>query len=85
MHQPTGRAITVKGRPALLNEEPRSPDVCVLVQEQYVCVGTSTSDTGPYPDRSKEVPTLISIAEALTFPKDLNDRSTWFAADRVFG
>ena len=43
------------------------------------------SDTGPYPDRSEEILTLIRIAKALTFAKDLNDQSTWFAADRVFG
>jgi hypothetical protein len=84
-HQPTGRDITVNGRPAMLDEEPRSPGVCVLVQQRYVCVRSATSDTGPYPDRSEEIPLLISLAEGLTFARDLDDQSTWFAADRAFG
>jgi len=83
--QPKGRAITINGRQALLAEEPRSPAVCILVQNQYVCLSSSTDDYGPYPDRSKDVPTLLSIARALTFAQDLTDQSTWYAADRVFG
>lgn len=82
---PTGRAVTVNGRPALRNEEPRSPGVCVLVQQRYVCVRTASSDTGPYPDRTDELPTLTSIAASLRFAPDLGDSATWFAADHLVG
>ena len=80
-----GRPITVGGRPATLDETPRDPDVCLVVQGHHVCVGTSQSDTGPYPDRSGEIPTLLAVAEALRFPDDLGERSTWFPAEEVFG
>lgn len=85
LRTPSGRAVTVGGRPALLDEEPRSPEVCVSVQERHVCVGITPSDTGPYPDRSAEVPTLLDLAAHLTVADDLDDRSTWMAAEDVFG
>ncbi|HEY5821668.1 MAG TPA: hypothetical protein VIT20_06810 [Propionibacteriaceae bacterium] len=85
LHTPSGRAITVGGRPALLNENERSPEVCVLDGARHVCVDAYTTDTGPYPDRTGEIPTLIALAESLRFADDLDDRSTWFPADVVFG
>jgi hypothetical protein len=69
----------------MLNEEPTSPGLCVFEQQHYLCVWTSTDDTGPHPDRSGEIPTLIQIAEGLRFAKDLDDMSTWFRAEQVFG
>lgn len=83
--QPTGRTITVNGRPARLSDNPRFPGVCVFVPTGQVCVWSSSSDTGPYPDRSGEIPAIVAIAESMRFAADLDDRSTWFTADRVFG
>jgi hypothetical protein len=87
LRKPTGRPVTVNGRAALVDQQSRAPAVCVLIRDQdgYVCVSSSISDTGPYPDRSDAIPTLLAIAESLTFATDLHDTSTWFAADRVFG
>ena len=69
----------------MLNEEPASPSLCIFEQQLYLCVSVVGSDTGPIPDRSGEIPTLIRIGEGLRFAEDLDDRSTWFAAERVFG
>jgi hypothetical protein len=82
---PTGRAITVGGRPALLYEDRQHPQVCESVQGRQVCVRITPSDTGPYPNRAKEIPTLIALADALTYAADFDDQSTWFTADDVFG
>lgn len=81
----SGRAVSVAGLPAVLSEEPSHPRVCVSVQARHVCIGITASDTGPYPDRSADVPTLLSIADQLHYAPDLADRSTWFAAETVFG
>jgi hypothetical protein len=83
--QPVGRPLTINQRPALVSSEPTSPSVCVGVQAEYVCVWSYVSDTGPRPDRSGDLPVLTAIAESLRFAADLDDRSTWFAADKVFG
>ena len=56
-----------------------------FVQQRYLCVSASSGDTGPCPDRSGEIPTLIKIAEGLRFAEDLEDRSTWLRAESVFG
>lgn len=85
MRTPGGRPVTVGGRPAVLDENRTSPEVCVAVQHRDVCVGITPNDTGPYPDRSADIPTLLALAGALTYAADLDDRSTWFAADQVFG
>ncbi len=82
---PTGRAVTVGSRPALVSDDPKHPKVCVDVQDRHVCVRITPSDTGPYPDRSAEIPTLLDLAGALTYAADLDDQSTWFAAEEVFG
>lgn len=79
------RPVVVGGRSATLSGDPRWPRLCLLEQGHRVCVGAESSDTGPYPDRSAEVPVLLAVAEALRFPADLDDRSTWFAAEDVFG
>jgi hypothetical protein len=81
---PIGQTITVNGRAAVLNAKPESPRVCLSEQQNYICVGVYVRDTGPYPDRSGEIPMLVSLAEGLRFAADLDDRSTWFAAERVF-
>ena len=75
----------VGGHRASLDETPESPELCLEVQGHDVCVGTGSSDTGPYPDRSDEIPTMVAVAESLRFPADLADRSSWFAAQDVFG
>lgn len=80
-----GRTVMVGGRPATLSEDPRWPRLCLVEQGHRVCVGIEPNDTGPHPDRSAEVPTLLAIAGALRFPADLDDRSTWFPAEDVFG
>jgi hypothetical protein len=79
------RAVNVGGRSATLSEDARWPRLCLLEQGHRICVGAESSDTGPYPDRSAEVPTLLAVAEALEFPADLDDRSSWFRAEDVFG
>jgi hypothetical protein len=85
LRHPTGRPITVNGRNAMLNEDREDPSVCVFEQQRYICVSAYSGDTGPYPDRSGEIPTLLRIAEGLRFAADLDDRSTWFRAESVFG
>ena len=81
--QPTGRRVAVGGRPALVEEEPRHPSVCVAVQDRHVCVFPTPDDTDRDPDHADEVPTLLAVATALTFAPDLGDRTTWFEADQV--
>jgi hypothetical protein len=85
LRRPTGRPITVNGRNAMVNEDREDPSVCVFEQLRYLCVSAYSGDTGPYPDRSGEIPTLVTIAEGLRFADDLEDRSTWFRAESVFG
>lgn len=85
LYRPAGRSTTIGGRPAMVNEKSSSPGVCVFVQRHFVCVDSYLSDTGPYPDRLDELPILMSIAEGLTYASDLDQRSTWFAADRALG
>ena len=70
---------------ARLSEDLRWPRLCLAEQGHQICIGAESSDTGPYPDRSAEVPVLLAVAEALRFPADLDDRSSWFAAEDVFG
>jgi hypothetical protein len=55
------------------------------MRARYICVSADSGDTSPYPDRSSEIPTFIEVAEGLRIPDDLEDRSTWFRAERVFG
>lgn len=81
--QPTGRAVTLGGRPALVEDDPRDPSVCVAVQGRDICVFPTPDDTDPDADHADELPTLLAVATALTFAPDLGDRSTWFEADRV--
>lgn len=80
-----GRATTVAGHPATLDETPRDPGLCLAVQGHDVSVGASSSDTGPYPDRSDELPVMVALAESLRFPETISDRSSWFPAQDVFG
>ena len=79
--RPTGRAITVAGRPAVLDENPNAPAVCIVEQGRPVCVSAYTFDT--VVDRSAEIPVLLEIAGKLRLAPDLGDRSTWFEAHRV--
>lgn len=85
LHLPGGRGITVAGRPAVLDDQPRDPEVCVAVQTRNVCVSSVSSDTGPYPDRTGQIPTLLDIAEGLRYAPDLEDLSTWFDAEQALG
>lgn len=74
---PIGRPMTVNGRPAVVSENREAPGVCVAVQQRWICVRAYVSDTGPYPDRTDEIPVLVGLAESLRFAADLDDRSTW--------
>ncbi|GAB2572817.1 hypothetical protein [Microlunatus antarcticus] len=85
LDQPEGRKTVINGRPAMIDETARFPGVCLDVQGHDVCVRTDASDTGPYPDRSAELPMIMALAESLRFPDDLEDRSSWTAAQDVFG
>lgn len=79
--EPSGDRTEVAGRPALRNDDPRFPGLCVLAGgDTYACVGPPASDTGPYPDRSDQVPTIETVARSLRFA-DLEDPRTWFEAD----
>ena len=49
--QPTGEPRTIDGRPALLHADEFGAVLWVQQQDRWVYVGTSASDTGPYPDR----------------------------------
>lgn len=82
---PTGRSVVVGGRPALLDETPASPSVCVPVQGRHICVFPTPDDTETNGDHADEIPTLLAVAGALTFAPDLDDRSTWPTASRAFG
>lgn len=82
---PTGEAMTLNGRPAMVDDSETHPVVWVQEQGQWIYVGTATSDTGPYPDRRGELPTITALAESLTFAQDLTDPATWFSADKIFG
>lgn len=81
--QPAGRPTIVNGRPAVLDEDREAPGVCVTEQQRSVCVRIYASDTGPYPDRCDEIPTLVRLAEGLRFAADLDDRSTWLDSSKA--
>jgi hypothetical protein len=80
---PRGRAITVNGRPAVVDEDREGPSVCVAEQERFICVRAYLTDTGPFPDRSGEIPILLAVAEGLRFATDLDDRSTWIESQNA--
>lgn len=80
-----GRATVIGGYPATVNETPKFPGLCLEVQGHDVCVSAESDDTGPYPDRSAELPVMTALAETLRFPVDVDDHSSWFPAQDVFG
>ena len=80
---PQGSPIALDGRPAVLNEDREAPSVCVAEQQDHVCVRAYVSDTGPYPDRTEEIPTLLTLADGLRFAADLEDRSTWLESQNA--
>ena len=80
-----GRATVIGGHPATVDETPRFPGLCLEVQGHDVCVSAESDDTGPYPDRSDELPVMMALAENLRFPGNVDDRSSWFRAHDVFG
>ncbi|MFT4165299.1 MAG: hypothetical protein QM650_08655 [Microlunatus sp.] len=82
---PDGRSTTIAGHPAVVFDGKISPMVWVQEQGRWVRVAAATSDTGPYPDRSGELPAVRALAESLTFARDLSDPTTWFPAEDVFG
>lgn len=83
--QPPGKPTTSAGRPGVINDSKISPAIWLHEQGNWIYVGASTSDTGPYPDRSSEMPTVRTLAESLTFARKLSDPTTWFSAEDVFG
>lgn len=83
--QPAGKSATVAGRPAVISDTKISPAVWMQEQGSWIYVGADTSDYGPYPDRSSEMPAVRDLAESLTFAPDLSDPATWFSAEDVFG
>lgn len=83
--RPAGESTTISGRPAVVDDTKTSPVVWVQEQGTWIYVGASTGDTGPYPDRSGELPTIRALAESLTFARDLSAPTTWFPAQDVFG
>lgn len=85
LEQQQGRPTVIAGHPATVDETPKFPGLCLTVQAHDVCIGTDASDTGPYPDRSDELPVMIALAGALRFPAELDDRSSWYPAQDVFG
>jgi len=82
---PTGEPTTVGGRHVQVDDARTSPVVWVPEQGRWIFVGVETGDTGPYPNRSAELPALESLAESISFATDLADPTTWFAADGVLG
>ena len=80
-----GRVTVIGGYPATVDETPKFPGLCLKVQGHDVCVGAGSDDTGPYPDRSDELPVMIALAETLRFPDNIEVRSSWFPAQDVFG
>lgn len=83
--QPDGEPVTFAGRPAVINDNKTSPSVWVQEQGFWISVGAWTSDTGPYPNRSGELPTIRTLAESFSFARSLSDPTTWFPAEDVFG
>ena len=83
--QPTGEPATLGGRPARIDDGEIAPSVWVQEQDQWILISAFAGDTGPYPDRSDEIPVLEDIASTLSFAKDLSDPGTWFSAQNVFG
>ena len=73
------------GRPVQIDDTTTNPVVWVPEQGRWIFVGVETGDTGPYPNRSAELPALESLATSISFATDLADPTTWFAADGVFG
>lgn len=82
---PSGEQQTYGGRPGRRHSDEFGATVWVQEQGRWVYVGTAPDDTGPYPDRSDEIPVLETIASSLSFPKDLGSPRTWFSAENVFG
>ena len=82
---PDGQSTTIAGHPAAVFDGKISPTVWVQEQGRWIRVAAATSDTGPYPDRSGELPAVRALAESLTFARDLSDPTTWFSAEKVFG
>lgn len=83
--RPGGESTTIAGRSAVIDDSEISPVIWVQEQGTWIYVGASTSDTGPYPDRSGELPIIRTLAESLSFARDLSDPTTWFPAEDVFG
>jgi hypothetical protein len=82
---PTGEPAAVGGRQVQVDDTRTSPAVWVPAQGGWILVGVETGDTGPYPDRSAELPAPESLAETISFADDMTNPATWLAADGVFG
>ncbi|HEY5979866.1 MAG TPA: hypothetical protein VIT41_09540 [Microlunatus sp.] len=82
---PPGEPTTLAGRVARVDDTSTSPAVWVQEQGRWLYVGVTPSDTGPYPNRREELPAMQAIAESLSPAGDLDEVTTWLAADGVFG
>lgn len=83
--EPTGEPTTIGNHSALTDDGEIAPTVWIQEQGQWILVSSYAGDTGPYPDRSHELPMLESLAASLVFARDLRDPKTWFSAEYVFG
>lgn len=82
---PTGEPTTAGGHPALVTKDRQWPRICVAHRQTpvaYVCVGVPPNDTGPYPDRTDDLPAIETIAASLRFA-DVDHLTTWFDADQA--
>jgi hypothetical protein len=82
---PPGNPTTLSGRQARVDDTETSPAVWVQEQGRWLYFGVTASDTGPHPNRRDELPAMLSIAESVSPAADLEDPTTWLAADGVFG
>jgi hypothetical protein len=82
---PPGDPTTLSGRQARVDDTETSPAVWVQEQGRWLYFGVTASDTGPHPNRRNELPAMLSIAESVSPAADLEDPTTWLAADGVFG
>jgi hypothetical protein len=82
---PTRPQTTIGGRPAVIDDNVRNPVVCVHEQGQWIYIGADSGDTGPYPNRSGDLPIVKIIAESVAFAPTMTDTTTWFPAAEVLG
>lgn len=82
---PPGEPTTIGDHRARIDDDKEHPAVWLQSQGRWIHVGIAPSDTGPFPDRSADLPMLRSIAESISVARDLGEPRTWFSAEKVFG